>query len=550
MTISLRHHAHCNFRFIRYIYEELFQSVKRLIEDDLHFYSILIDGATDSSVTENELIYLRFVENGKPVNHYFSIEDVEHATAEGILQKIEESFDRNRLPNWKDKLIGFGSDGASVNLGCRGGIAALIKRDVPHLVITHCIAHRLELAANSAIKHHKHMTEIQDLLQYLYKHYQYSPKALRELKQIGEVLEEKVLKPTKLAGTRWLPHIHRALNVLVKGFKVLLAHFEHIRESRSGTAEVQARATWISKKLKDYKFLYTVFFVLDILEVLSVLSLKFQQDDLTLSAMFDAISTANLSLIELRTVNGRELSDFLGKVDAQKKTYKDIQLVNVNMDEDFTREKHVIVDMIVAALDNRFEPMENDPVLKAASSILTFSDWPQNRNDLATFGNEDMALLLEHFHTVLDRNGCDVDAIMGQNGEWTDFKGYIGRHKATVAVENFFIYPDLKIRFKYMVLVLELLLSFPLSSAVCERGFSAMKRVKNDWRSSLKPEMLNMLMFITVEGPPLQQFDTNAVFNHWWSSGRQKRPGFNPNAYRGLQEPEPNMSEEDTDDDN
>lgn len=75
MTISLRHHAHCNFRFIRYIYEELFQSVKRLIEDDLHFYSILIDGATDSSVTENELIYLRFVENGKPVNHYFSIEE-------------------------------------------------------------------------------------------------------------------------------------------------------------------------------------------------------------------------------------------------------------------------------------------------------------------------------------------------------------------------------------------------------------------------------------------------------------------------------------------
>lgn len=64
-----------------------------------------------------------------------------------------------------------------------------------------------------------------------------------------------------------------------------------------------------------------MFFVLDILEVLSVLSLKFQQDDLTLSAMFDAISTANLSLIELRTVNGRELLDFLGKVDAQKKTY-------------------------------------------------------------------------------------------------------------------------------------------------------------------------------------------------------------------------------------
>ncbi|CAG2240803.1 unnamed protein product [Mytilus edulis] len=315
-------------------------------ENDLHFYSILIDGATDSSVTENELIYLRFVENGRPVNHYFSIEDVEKADAQGILKEIEGAFTRNGIPNWKDKLIGFGSDGASVNLGCRGGIATLIKRDVPHLVITHCIAHRLELAANSAIKNHKHMIEIQDLLQYLYKHYQYSPKALRELRQIGEALEEKVSKPTKLAGTRWLPHIHRALEVLVREFRVLLAHFEHIRESRSGSAEVQ---------------------------VLSVLSLKFQQDYLTLSAMFDAISTANLSLIELKTVNGKELTNFLATVDSQNSTYKDIQLSNVNIDEDFTRQKQVIVDLIVAALDNRFEPMEKDPVLKAASLILSFS---------------------------------------------------------------------------------------------------------------------------------------------------------------------------------
>ncbi|VDI00488.1 Hypothetical predicted protein [Mytilus galloprovincialis] len=482
-------------RFIQYIYEDLFKGVKMQIENDLHFYSILIDGATDSSVTENELIYLRFVENGRPVNHYFSIEDVEKADAQGILKEIEGAFTRNGIPNWKDKLIGFGSDGASVNLGCRGGIATLIKRDVPHLVITHCIAHRLELAANSAIKNHKHMKEIQDLLQYLYKHYQYSPKALRELRQIGEALEEKVLKPTKLAGTRWLPHIHRALEVLVREFRVLLAHFEHIRESRSGSAEVQGRATFISKKLKEYKFLYIVFFFLDILKVLSVLSLKFQQDYLTLSAMFDAISTANLSLIELKTVNGKELTNFLATVDSQNSTYKDIQLSNMNIDEDFTRQKQVIVDLIVAALDNRFEPMEKDPVLKAASLILSFSEWPQDRNDLATYGNEEMAYLLENFHEILERNGCNLDAIMDQNGEWKDFKAYIGRHKATVAVENFFIYPDLKRRFINMILVLELLLSFPLSSAVCERGFSAMKRVKTDWRSSLKPEMLIISLY-------------------------------------------------------
>jgi hypothetical protein len=47
--------------------------------------------------------------------------------------------------------------------------------------------------------------------------------------------------------------------------------------SRVGTAEVQGRETFISKKLKDYNFLYVLFFVLDILKVLNVLSLKMQE---------------------------------------------------------------------------------------------------------------------------------------------------------------------------------------------------------------------------------------------------------------------------------
>jgi hypothetical protein len=163
------------------------------------------------SVTVNELIYVRYAQSGVPVNQYFSIENIASADAAGILKSIEDSFERNGFPEWKDKLIGFGSDEASVNLGCRSGIAKLIKDDVPHLMITHCVAHRLELAANNAIKHHRVMREIQDILQHIYKHYHYSPKALRELIHSrctrGKCHEtyKPVMKPTNLSGTLWLP---------------------------------------------------------------------------------------------------------------------------------------------------------------------------------------------------------------------------------------------------------------------------------------------------------------------------------------------------------
>ncbi|ESO11974.1 hypothetical protein HELRODRAFT_158351 [Helobdella robusta] len=43
------------------------------------------------------------------------------------------------------KIIMFKSDGASVMLGKKNGVAALIRAEVPHLTEKHCIAHREDL---------------------------------------------------------------------------------------------------------------------------------------------------------------------------------------------------------------------------------------------------------------------------------------------------------------------------------------------------------------------------------------------------------------------
>ena len=120
------------------------------------------------------------------------------------------------MPDWKTKLVGFGSDGASVNLGKRNGVAALLTADVPFLVVVHCVAHRLERGILDAIKENARLKKLQEILIFLYKQYHYSPKALRELRTIAEALEEKVLKPVNLGGTRWLPYISRALKVGVE----------------------------------------------------------------------------------------------------------------------------------------------------------------------------------------------------------------------------------------------------------------------------------------------------------------------------------------------
>ena len=46
--------------------------------------------------------------------------------------------------------MSFSSDGASVMLGRNNGIATKLANKNPYLFVTHCIAHRLALACNSA----------------------------------------------------------------------------------------------------------------------------------------------------------------------------------------------------------------------------------------------------------------------------------------------------------------------------------------------------------------------------------------------------------------
>ena len=47
----------------------------------------------------------------------------------------------------------------------------------------------------------------------------------------------------------------------------------------------------------------------------------------------------------------------------------------------------------------------------------------------------------------------------------------------------------------------------PHNSSECERGFSGMKRVKTDWRASLKTSTLSDLMLVLLEGPSIDDFN-------------------------------------------
>ena len=89
-----------------------------------------------------------------------------------------------------------------------------------------------------------------------------------------------------------------------------------------------------------------------------------------------------------------------------------------------------------------------------------------------------------------------------------------------------------KDQFPNILMLVEIILILPLATATVERGFSAMKRVKNDWRSCLDKDILNMLLRITVNGCSFDVYDPQRAIQHWWISGqRARRPDFTRDTY-------------------
>ena len=390
--------------------------------------SVLFDGATDASVTEVEVVFVRYVKDGTPTTSYLSLQGVQHANAQGVYEAIDRAFTSHGLEGWKDKLVGVGCDGAPVNIGKQNSVSTRIQgEDNRHVLIIHCVAHRLELGVLQAIKNNRMLEDVKDILKKVHKHYKYSTKAVREVRELAATMEEHFQKPNRIDGTRWTPHMRRAIEILADSYKVLLTHFEHVSQAAPGetTADVKGRATFLVRKLRDMKILKFVHFMRDLLEIIAQLSLAFQKDDCTVNTMLDAVETVNLQLTALTLAPGAHLAAFNAEVqedpaDPNSFIYKGVPLKNIQNEDNIYTD--VILD-VQNRINNCLES-ERDPatdILRAAR-MFDVAEWPHGRQDLAIYGDVEIAKLLEHFEPLLNRLNIEPGQV---RQEWVALKAYI-----------------------------------------------------------------------------------------------------------------------------
>ena len=137
--------------------------------------------------------------------NFVAIKNVERGDAAHIKDAIYSALSTTELcgtkDNWKDKLIGMGSDGASVMTGVRGGVIALIRRDLDKPIQgIHCSAHKLELAVKDCAKKVTICNKVQLLLLGIYLFYHGSNLNRSMLRRSFEMLGQSPLIPTRVVS--------------------------------------------------------------------------------------------------------------------------------------------------------------------------------------------------------------------------------------------------------------------------------------------------------------------------------------------------------------
>ena len=154
-------------------------------------------------------------------------------------------------------------------------------------------------------------------------------------------------------------------------------------------------------------------------------------------------------------------------------------------------------------------------------SVFNFKLWPDRNSgeQFKKFGEDQIERLINLYGPVLTEE--DIENGLDQ---WLDLKFVISRTTKISVVDAYeqvlsTSHEDHE-RIKYMLPLVRIMLTISPSTAECERGFSAMNRIKTQSKTSMSQLTLQNLMRVTIDGPTHDPIDSVVL---WLNSGTDKR---------------------------
>ena len=262
--------------------EDIEETLKEKINDSPS-YSLMMDEATDVSNKKHLAFTVRHVDKKTGEVSVDFVKDVQipNGTAKTIFKEAKKVVEIELNP---ESFTAVGSDGCSVMLGKKTGVATRLIEMKPDLISIHCQNHRLALAAKDSFESIPAFQEADETLNSIFKYYQNLAVKTHSLEKL-----QSCLMIVRSGRSRKL-HIPDGspismLSHLSDTYTALVMDLENTKESGSDRVRIgsEPSAAGLVRKLKNYKFVHLLHFLCDALKPMTQLALTFVSNNVDLS---------------------------------------------------------------------------------------------------------------------------------------------------------------------------------------------------------------------------------------------------------------------------
>lgn len=419
----------------------------------------------------------------------------------------------------KRNLIGYASDGESVMAGQQGGLISYFRNNAEHFIYSiHCMAHRLELVIEKAMKKVPYFKNFENFINKLFQFYNWNnSKRKSHLKETADKMKLKMYALNYIYHTRWISSELQSITNLKKMWKLIVMDLEIISDSLSFDQNTRDLAHDLSIQIKGKRFLAILHFISDILHHLSFWSLKMQERTALLVDFSDFNEKVISTFEGLKITNGRDLNFFLMSAtcdevdpcnnlnnyyDAQSVSYENQQLIQDIEEENIpvpliSDIRTIFFDEIIKQFKAYF-PNSDLKIFK----IFLPKNMPEHIGEALTHG----VVELNNLCSVFKMNDC-----LKLVREWTDLLVSIIDSPnfctlRTSNVETYVFWSKLlnnpEIQWTEMTTkLIRNILVLPIASAEAERGFSIFNHAKTSRRSQLSRGHIEDILRIRINAP-------------------------------------------------
>ena len=485
-------------------------------------YSILADETKDCSKREQMAIVLRFVDvkTGTIFERFLTYVEVVSLDVQGLSTYILDTLQHFGLD--PTSIISQGYDGASVMSGKCSGVQQRIKEVAPQALYVHCYAHCLNVALVDTTRSITEASDFFALMETLYVFMSSSKAHDVYLQKQNELHPSKQLRRLqRLSNTRWACR-YFAVDAVCSTFDSLLAALEAITEWDNREKAVEAKG--IVLQVRSFKFLILLV-ISRILSCTKGLSDQLQSSSIDMAKAADLVVATVGILQDFRTDSKWEqlfkyvqdiasLHNIHAEVPRSQcsrqlpRRYEDGLVMETTRSRvGLMASEHLkisiyfpVLDAMLSELDHRFA--ENLEYMRCIQAYGPRSLRPNSIRTLAECYGLDMgSLSVECSLAKQTLLGKDMNSI------------------ADVLLEL----SSLRIAFPLLTKLLQIALTIVVSTAYCERSFSALKRIKTYLRSTMTEQRLIDLAVLSIERELSKQISLDQVVNEFASKDKNRR---------------------------